>query len=62
MIKLSKPVITYTIDNNTTMAFTQVKLLEKQNKSLKRSEAYVLRRFFLFYIEVGYGECFKTKK
>lgn len=48
MIKLSKPVITYIIDNNTTMAFTQVKLLEKQNKSLKRSETYVLRRFFSF--------------
>lgn len=48
MIKASKPVITYLIDNNTTMPFIQVKLLERQNKNLKRLEAYVLRSFFSF--------------
>lgn len=47
MIKSSKPVIIYIIDNNTTMPFTQVKLLEKQNKNPKRFETYVLKSFFI---------------
>ena len=46
MTEVSKPVIIYIIDNNTTMPVTQVKLLEKQNKNLKRFESYALRSFF----------------
>lgn len=46
MIKVSKPIIIYIIDNNTTMPVTQVKLLEKQIKNLKGFEGYGQRSFF----------------
>ena len=41
--------IIYIIDNNTTVPVTQEKLLEKQNKNLKRFESYVLRTLFFLY-------------
>lgn len=46
MIKASKPDINYIIDYNTTMPVTQVKLLGKPNKNLKRFKTYVLGSFF----------------